>query len=164
MAATQHTFNAEASTLCEKCSVLRINDRELFGLEAQNDDGEDTSSVSSEGEYFQGKLNYIHYDLLPDLPYLRATAEEGCAFCAMLRNTVLEQDFVKPARVTFSLSYSWKFFSAPERGVCNLLAHMQVGDDGPGNYYVCTPGIFEVDCKEGDSRPDLLDVLSDCTR
>ena len=164
MAATEHTFNAEESTLCEKCSVLRIDDRELAIHQAQNDDGEDTSSYSSDGEFFQQNLNYIHDDLLPDLPYLRATAGEGCAFCAMLRSAVLEQDFVKPARVTFRLAYIWKIFSAPEHAVCTLSANMQVERDEPGSYYTCRAGTFEVDCEEGDIRPDLLDVLSDCTR
>ena len=163
MAATEHTFNAEESTLCEKCSVLGIDDRELAIHQAQNDDGEDTSSCSSDGETFQQKLNYIHDDLLPDLPYLRATAGEGCAFCAMLRSAVLEQDFVEPARVTFSLTYCWRFFSAPQHWVCTLQAGMRVYHEEPGCYSIRTGGIFDVDCKEGN-RPDLLDVLSDCTR
>ena len=163
MAATERTLNAEESTLCEKCSVLRINDRELAIHEAQNDDGEDTSSYSSEGVSFQQRLNYEHCDLFPDLPYLRDTAEVGCAFCAMLRSAVLEQHFVKPAQVTFSLKYCWKFFSAPQHWVCTLHAGMQVNDEEPGCYSLRTGGVFDVDCKEGNS-PDLLDVLSDCTR
>ena len=164
MAAMERTVNAEESTLCEKCSVLRINDRELAIHEAQNDDGEDTSSISSDGKFFHQRLNYEHCDLLPDLPYLRDMAEAGCAFCAMLRSAVLEQDFLDPARVTFRLSYCWSFISTSEYAVCTLSATMRVEEGEPGSYYVCRGGTFDVDCKEGDSRPDLLDVLSDCTR
>jgi len=143
---------------------LHINDRELAIHEAQNDDGEDTSSSPSDGSFFHQRLNYEHYDLLPDLPYLRDTAEAGCAFCAMLRSAVLEQDFFEPARVMFRLTYCWSFTSTSEYAVCTLMATMRVEEGGPGSYYIRTGGIFDVDCKEGDSRPDLLDVLSDCTR
>jgi len=164
MAAMERTFNAEESTLCEKCSVLRINDRELAIHKVQNNDGEHTSGVSFVEEFFQQELNYIHADLLPDLPYLRDTADAGCAFCAILRSAALELAFVKPAGVTFTLQYCWRLNEIPRYWVCALQAFMRVEDGEPESYTTWRAGIFEVDCKEGDTRPDLLDVLSDCTR
>jgi len=164
MAATERTLNAEESTLCEKCSVLRINDKELGGHRTQNDDGEDTPGLFSGQTVFEQHLDYEHCDLLPDLPYLRDTAEAGCAFCAMLRNSTLGRGFANPARVTFGLTYCWSSFQDSEHAICALWATWRVEEGEPGSYHLSGVGTFEVDCKEGDSRTDLLKALSDCSR
>jgi len=148
MAAKEHTFSAEESTLCEKCSVLRINDRELAGHRTLDDDGEKVLGFRGAAEPFRMlSLDYTYPDLLPDLPYMRASAEAGCAFCAMLRSAALEKNNAEPAQVTFILSYYWRFEETPRHWVCRLRASMRV-KDGEG-FYVSSAGNFDVDCKEG---------------
>lgn len=164
MAATERIFNAEESTLCEECSVLRIDDRELAIHQAQNHDGEDSPSFPSDGKSSRHWLDYDHCDLLPDLPYMRASAEAGCAFCAMLRSAALEKNIFVPAQVAIGLSYCWRFDEITRQWACQLQAIIRVDHGEGAGIFDCSGGNFDVDCKEGNIRYDVLDVLSDCTR
>jgi hypothetical protein len=159
----EDAVNVLESTLCDKCSVLRFDDRRLGGYTVQNDHGEEVLRIDHDkydGTSRQLWLDYIHHDSLPELPYLRASAEAGCAFCAMLRSVTLERNFVDPARATFSLFYKWTNYALiPLRGTCSLSAVLQVGGNGlePAS---CRVLEFGVDCEQGDSRPDVLGILS----
>lgn len=160
-------MNVRESTLCDKCSVLRFNDKELGGHKTQSHDGEEVLSFMNENDrrerYRELWLDYIHEDSFPDLPCLRAAAEAGCAFCAMLRSVALELGFAKPIQVTFKLLYLWHPHTRPQFGLCTLIARLQLGHiefEGWTNYRL----IFYIDCKEGDGQPDLPEVLTDRTR
>jgi hypothetical protein len=139
------------SPLCEKCSVIRFNDKALGGYETTNGTGE---SVLAFGiDYPETlKLDYMHHDTLPDLPCLEASAEAGCAFCSALRNATLGLALSKPGRAMFELIHIWraKLIRYPY-GLEVLLAELRVEFDASEPAYDNTL-FFYIDCEEGKGR------------
>ena len=159
--------NVHESPLCDKCCVLRFDDKELGGHKAQSHDGQDMLSFglgnNSRELGSQLRLNYLHHDSLPDLPRLKASAETGCAFCAILRSMALELGFTKPAQVTFELRYIWYPTTIPQYGLSTLVASWQsehIEFETLSKY----PFVFYVDCDEGDYQPDIVKALTDRAR
>jgi len=159
--------NVHESPLCDKCSVLRFNDKELGGRKAQSHDGQEILSFTDGNNPYEPCrelwLDYIHRDSLPELPCLKASAEAGCAFCAILRSTALELGFTRPVQVTFKLCYLWYPRTIPQYGLCTLVArwqseHIEFGTLSNHTF------VFYVDCDEGDSQPDNSKVLTDRIR
>jgi len=154
------------STLCDKCSVLRFNDKELVGHKAQYDNEEDILGFADEyGPRLHRPplwLDYMHRDSLPELPCLRARAEAGCAFCAMLRSAALELNFFESGEVTVRLYYDWAS-NDPRYGLCTLTANLQIENLGLQRNSADRL-VFEVDCEQGDSRTDQSGIISNRTR
>jgi len=160
----EDTCSVQESLLCDKCSVLRIDDREQGGHQAQNDAGEPILKFNNSDEVFRELwLDYVHHDSLPDLPYLKASAEAGCAFCATLRSAALELGFAKSAQVTFNLRYLWYPHTKPQYGLCTLVANWQ-SEHIDFKTFATFPFVFNVSCEEGDSQLDVPEVYTDCTR
>jgi len=159
------------SPLCDKCSVLRFNDKELGGHKAQSHDGQDILSFGrakdSQEVCRQLYLDYIHHDSLPDLPRLKASAEAGCTFCAILRKMALELGFSKSVQVTFKLGYLWYPRTIPQYGLSTLIASWQ-SEHTEFETLSKYPFVFYIDCDEGDGnqifRKFLLIVLGNCQR
>jgi hypothetical protein len=61
------------TTLCEHCRVLAFGENSL-------------KSVKEEGDVLD--LTYKRRDTYPGLPSLKASAENGCGFCGMLREVI----------------------------------------------------------------------------
>jgi len=151
----ESTCNVNESPLCDKCSVLRFNDKDLGGHKAQSNDGQDILSFpggdGSQEWSRQLWLDYTHHDSLPDLPRLKASAETGCAFCAILRSTALELGFAKPVQVTFKLCYIWYPKTIPQYGLSTLVASWQ-SEHIEFETLSKHPFVFYVDCDEGDGN------------
>lgn len=78
------------STLCEKCSVLSID--------------QDTIEIGVDSYGFLD-LKYDRTDILPNLPLLKASAAAGCAFCAALRHATLDKHITFSGIIRYNLSY-----------------------------------------------------------
>lgn len=100
----------EAAKLCKYCQVLSFNDSDpRFKYTEVGTQYSDTS-VS---------LDYEINDSLPDLPFLLESAQGGCDFCRLLRDTILSQDSAADGKlrqflaekqqcdVLLSLEYRW---------------------------------------------------------
>lgn len=94
------------SILCERCSILRIDDR-AEGFEIREGRLQYTKDPAFEGAYNYQTLDYSFSDQLPHLDGLRIFAEAGCAFCGALRDAVLTTCLNTTGKVTFGLTYSW---------------------------------------------------------
>jgi hypothetical protein len=74
-------------TLCSYCQALRIDDSKYF---TQNDELVNRNPLL----IFEGRsrlpLAYRREDTYPDLPDLKSSADKGCAFCDILRTTILD--------------------------------------------------------------------------
>jgi hypothetical protein len=93
------------------------------------------------------ELDHVHYDTLPDLSRLKASADVGCAFCAALRNAALGLALSKPGRATFELSYVWRP-PFQDDGLCMLLARIRAKFDAFEPPYTNSL-VFRADCEEG---------------
>ncbi|KAH6878052.1 heterokaryon incompatibility protein-domain-containing protein [Alternaria rosae] len=163
----EEALNVRESTLCNKCSVLRFNDKRLGGHKAQNNDGQEILSFivgnDSQEPCQQLRLDYLQHDSLPDLPHLKASAEAGCAFCAILRSMALELGFAKPAQVTFKLCYCWHTRTRPQYGLSTLVAswqseHIEFKTLSKYNF------VFYIDCDEGNCQRWLRTALAPRTQ
>jgi hypothetical protein len=104
------------STLCNNCSVLQFDDSENGGCVQQTSSGEyildfdkynDFGHVGKRWGHKQLRLKYAVSDLLPHLPYLRSSAEDGCTFCGALRDAMLGSPPNHSGKFTFKLQYVW---------------------------------------------------------
>jgi hypothetical protein len=144
--------SADESFLCDQCSVLYFNDEKLGGCGAMNDAGKNVLTFDhldlggvKERRF---KLDYTHHDVVPDFPYLKASAEAGCAFCVALRNAAIGLDLSKPGRATFTLTYVWRPGGDPDFGLHVLLAGIHVEFDTLEHPYTNFL-VFCIDCEEG---------------
>jgi hypothetical protein len=96
-----------ASYLCDKCSVLYIDDKALGAHEAERYDGS-FMSFDNDDLFLALQLDYQHTDLLPELPDLEVSAISGCAFCAALRDATLRLEINETGRAVFSMRYMWR--------------------------------------------------------
>jgi hypothetical protein len=149
--------SSEESVLCDKCSVIRFNDMNLGGYKSTSNSGEpflafgkDKGKVRVGSELRdQLELEYMHHDRLPDLPFLKASAESGCAFCAALRNAALGLALSNPGCATFELSYVCDYCPPVDKyGLYMLLAQIRVEFDTDEPAY-SNSLVFHVDCEEG---------------
>lgn len=88
---------AALSQLCDQCQVLSFDDS-WFGWEE--------GGVFKPGPREMLRLKYDRCDSLPDLPHLKASAADGCAFCAALHDATLGLRLDGTADVAYKLAYS----------------------------------------------------------
>lgn len=74
------------STLCRRCAVLELNDKDLGGHVELSSAGHEYVSFGSSRRLF---IDYSLEDTLPDLPILSASSLEGCAFCSALQHELV---------------------------------------------------------------------------
>jgi hypothetical protein len=158
--------NTEESVLCEKCSVIRFNDKELGGYELTYRSGENVLAFGGVGFDKRLQLQYMHRDRVPGLLCLKASAEAGCAFCAALRNATLGLALSEPGSITFGLKYAWGNRNE-EFGLYMLLAQLYVEFDTIKPPYTNSL-IFCVDCENGKSKThdpvSLLTKTGNCMK
>jgi hypothetical protein len=141
------------SNLCDKCSVLRFEDKCIDGYEAEDEDGHRYLKSNDDDKMMRFWLDYQHTDLLPDLPRLKASAEAGCVFCGQVRDAALKLALKKGHSAAFRMFYVWR----PEYqkyGLTSLGIHIGVDVDErrlmDENWY--DEGlVFLVDCEEGEN-------------
>lgn len=113
--------------LCERCSVLRIDDT-VFRTERTTNKSlflEVEPNDKYGNKIHRLKLDFEHNDTYPELPGLARSSAEGCNFCTFLRkvigvpNTRAEiegkLDESKRSNVIIELSYMWTNNHMPER-------------------------------------------------
>jgi hypothetical protein len=149
------------SNLCDKCSVLRFDDTIVNGYEAEAEDGHHYLKSDDDDETVRFWLDYHHTDLLPDLPWLKASAEAGCAFCGQLRDAALTLALKKGHLAEFRMFYVWnpKF---QKHGLTRLAIYIGV-DVGnrrfmDENMYDETL-LFLVDCEEGENVSRFINTF-----
>jgi hypothetical protein len=121
------------SFLCDKCSVLRFDDKALGFLErgwssifdnkedeaqrlreVKDEEGDDGSSLSFDYDGCRNlQLRYHHTDLLPDFPGLEESVNLGCSFCMSLREAIYRVELNKTGRVVLSMRYRWREHPLP---------------------------------------------------
>ncbi|KAF1830895.1 HET-domain-containing protein [Decorospora gaudefroyi] len=146
------------SDLCDKCSVLKFDDKQLGRRQARRDVANDVLRFDFEDRRHRGKsfeLDYVHTDLLPDLLRLKASADAGCAFCAALRDATLQRRPARSGPIRYRLRYKWERWSDrldhPQLNM--LVADWAVGDEsfeGVGKVSHDRSLVFWVDCEEDD--------------
>ena len=72
-------LKAEDSVLCDRCAVIRFNDKEFGGYEATDDSGNSILKFDEDDTERYLWLDCEHVDHLPDIPDLRSSAQAGCA-------------------------------------------------------------------------------------
>ncbi|PYH88719.1 hypothetical protein BO71DRAFT_364883 [Aspergillus ellipticus CBS 707.79] len=78
-----------STNLCEQCQVLHLSAQSL-GLYGFRERGEsDELHLQFPHGQQSVAIRYNCRDDLPDLPLLRASAEAGCRFCALLRDSLM---------------------------------------------------------------------------
>ncbi|KAF4843353.1 hypothetical protein CGCSCA4_v008058 [Colletotrichum siamense] len=78
------------STLCKKCQVVQFNDADLNGTVETLPSGQSYFAPHLEGEEHHHCV-YLDYDLkdvLPDLPVLPQSAENGCSLCFLIKTEI----------------------------------------------------------------------------
>ncbi|KAF5516073.1 hypothetical protein CGCS363_v000347 [Colletotrichum siamense] len=78
------------STLCKKCQVVQFNDADLNGTVETLPSGQSYFAPHLEGEELHHHI-YLDYDLkdvLPDLPALSQSAENGCSLCFLIKTEI----------------------------------------------------------------------------
>jgi hypothetical protein len=133
------------SKLCQRCSLLSFDDTtDGFQLRQVDEDeeGPPPAWLSGPGldfretlpkdekrdsRYREIRVDYQHFDQLPDLNGLRVSAEAGCAFCGVLRDAILTLCLDAPGKVTFDLRYLWS--PIPYQGLHFLSVNLNVETD-----------------------------------
>jgi len=162
-----------SAMLCEKCKVIIIDDL-LPGLhETTIDDGQ---VVLDSKDYFL-ELNFDRWDTFPDLPDLQSSAQHGCGFCGLLRDTLQEiftNEFAKSSKYhdvdprihLHQLKYKWDKYTGYQNppgdwntrnkrweGICFLEVQVRNAED---TFF--WKGGFDVVADEG--RLDLLTEIA----
>jgi hypothetical protein len=142
--------SSTASNLCDKCSVLYIDDKALGFHEAEDDERGDGTFMSWDKtyEYQEFWLDYEHDDLLPRLPGLERSASSGCAFCAALREATLGLKINKTGHATFSMRYMWLRGLRKlnvDIGISHITNEANLEDELPEKWSLR----FFVDCEKG---------------
>ncbi|KAL6887105.1 heterokaryon incompatibility domain-containing protein [Trichoderma evansii] len=78
---------SEYQALCQHCSVLQLADVRLTRTNSPG--GNELSELEADVPGYEGTLAYSRQDVVPLLPGLAASANSGCGFCALLRNTMI---------------------------------------------------------------------------
>ncbi|KAK2769650.1 hypothetical protein CKAH01_15108 [Colletotrichum kahawae] len=75
------------SKLCKRCQVVQFNDADLNGTVETSPSGESYFAPHLEGEDLHHCifLDYDLKDVLPDLPALSQSAENGCSLCFLIK-------------------------------------------------------------------------------
>jgi hypothetical protein len=140
------------SRLCQRCSVLSLDDMAYDGTEFQDAYGKWLLGFHSTGRglYRELPLDYNLSDRLPDLSCLRASAEAGCAFCEALRDAALMLDLNTSGTVTFELCYLWFNGSKEHAGLKYLVVRLEIETEGGTKKDHQGSLLFHVDCEPGE--------------
>ncbi|KAF5527216.1 hypothetical protein CGCA056_v000341 [Colletotrichum aenigma] len=77
------------SLLCNKCRVIQFNDADYDGTVNVWTNGESYFAPKDDGDITQCLfLDYDLKDVVPDLPVLSQSAENGCALCLLIKTEV----------------------------------------------------------------------------
>jgi hypothetical protein len=96
--------------LCERCKVLEFDDRDLGGFEMISSNGERYLNFRESGLLNSERslsLKYALEDQTPHLPQLKASAEAGCEFCRLLRQSIQRQFSDHNGDVFVRLKFEW---------------------------------------------------------
>ncbi|KAK8015800.1 Neutral/alkaline non-lysosomal ceramidase [Apiospora marii] len=129
------------TSLCEKCKCLELDDATLGGFDgASSTEGRSFLAFDQEDGARNIPLDYRLEDSLPDLPRLAESGRNGCGFCKLLRQSLVDSGVVATktadaARVVISLAYVWKtldvdgyrvnFHGYPDRGLVALVVQIE---------------------------------------
>lgn len=128
--------------------MLEFNDEK--GHRAESKDGKPYLEFDLRDESRRFDLDYSLIDYFPDLPNLKQSEDQGCEFCLLLRQEIIQARFdSQGARgaVTIHLVYHWKNFWFGEHGLSALVAEMKWNDQPPGKRANCI--IFTVESNDG---------------
>jgi hypothetical protein len=141
------------SKLCQRCSVLSLDDMAYDAFELQDDDGEWLLGFPKirNRMYRELRLDYQLSDQLPNLHTLRASAEGGCAFCEALRDATLMLSLNTSGHVTFDLRYLWSTLSNGKAGLKYLVVRLEVEIQGGKDKDHQGDLVFSVDCEPGEN-------------
>lgn len=119
------------TSLCDKCAVIRIDDKSWgLGVE-KRDDGRGApfvlfpESTGPTGPVERIELAYEREDTYPDLPTLQQGSTNGCEFCKLLQESLIlhchatyKSKGQGVARIrTRKISYSWRHIDLPVGGL-----------------------------------------------
>jgi hypothetical protein len=159
--------------LCERCSILRFDDKAFGGYESEDEDGRPILKIREEDRenvtwgYLKSRyhapdrrcayllLDFNLLDTLPHLPELEKSADSGCEFCGILRSAILRKYADCDGRVEIeTLAYFWSNENGPEV----LVAYAR--SEGPDqhmeeiDFAIEAPGSFHLVDRFGNFQSD----------
>lgn len=105
----QSERSSSGTRLCDRCQVIWFDEKALDGFMSTSEEGHPILE-SDNDSWLQFDLPFFREDVLPDLPRLKESAEEGCEFCKFLRGAIIRTDFEHKeecGNIMLTLYYIW---------------------------------------------------------
>jgi hypothetical protein len=125
--------------------VLEFSDKK--GHQAESKDGKPYFKFGLRDIHRRFALDYSLIDYFPDLPKLKQSEDQGCEFCVLLRQEIIQARYDYQGAVTIHLAYHWKNLHFREYGLSALVAEMEWHNQPPNTLANCI--IFTVESNDG---------------
>ncbi|KAL1852407.1 hypothetical protein VTK73DRAFT_9229 [Phialemonium thermophilum] len=119
---TMSSTGEPTTRLCDRCQTLDFNDEELGGFVDCDSSGYPALAFDRDHRERVFPTRWRCKDQFPGLPELKAAAEAGCEFCALLRDAITDghtRPMLGPEGVDIALEYTWRCRTL-EPGPCSL--------------------------------------------